>query len=107
MLTVFGVKNAKDFKEASKLKNFFVVGSYHTTDFEPEDVMSMYKEQKKGNAIALGTLILAGLAALGMFFGSVRVLEKKPEMVKEVPQKFIQAKDSIADTLKNVGNIKF
>lgn len=99
MLTVFGVKNAKDFDEAKKLRNFFVVGNYHTTDFEPEDVMEAHKDEKRSNAIAFGTLIFAGVCFLGAILGNA-LLVKKPVVNKEVPEKVIQMKDSIADSLK-------
>ena len=46
MLTVFGLKNVKDFDNNLKGKDFFVVGNYHTTDFDPQDVLTAHKNEK-------------------------------------------------------------
>ena len=97
-LTVFGVKNVKDFDDASKMKNFFVVGNYHTTDFKPEDILRAYKEDKTSFGCALGALILIGLGCVGAFWLLGTNLEKH-RLKKEIPQKVIQMKDSIVDSL--------
>ncbi|MBR2431254.1 hypothetical protein IKB17_07330 [bacterium] len=105
-LTVFGVKNVKDFDDASKMKNFFVVGNYHTTDFKPEDVMEAYKSEKIANAIGyVFSVVLAGIILLfGTLFG--KTLLSNQEINKEIPQKVIHIKDSIADSMKIAKFIK-
>ena len=97
-LTVFGVKNVKDFDDASKMKNFFVVGNYHTTDFKPEDILRAYKEDKTSFGCAIGAMILIGLGCVGAFWLHGTNLEKH-RLKKEIPQKVIQMKVSIVDSL--------
>ena len=99
MLTVFGLKNVKDFDYELKGKDFFLVGNYHTIDFEPEHVLNAYKEDRQFNGCAIGTLVLLGLGCIGAFLYHVSSL-KNNRINKEIPAKVIQMKDSIADTLK-------
>lgn len=100
MLTVFGLKNVKDFDYKLKGKDFFVVGNYHTTDFDPQDVLTAYKNEKI--AKTLGYVFPAALLAAICIFGGLfcKSLIKNQEINKELPQKIYQMKDSIVDTLK-------
>ena len=104
MLTVFGVKKAKNYEDAEKMKNFFVVGDYYTTDFEPEDVIEAYKQDKGANLVSIGALLLVCLGIIGGAIYTSR--EKDSKIFKEIPQKVIELKDSIADTLKITNLIK-
>ena len=97
-LTVFGVKKVKNFDDASKMKDFFVVGNYHTTDFKPEDVLKAYREDKMTFGCALGTIALLGLCCIGAFWLH-RTNVKNHRLNKEIPQKVIQIKDGIVDSL--------
>lgn len=99
MLTVFGLKNVKDFDNKLEGKDFFLVGNYHTRDFEPEHVLNAHKEDKQFNGCAIGTLVLLGLGCIGAFLYHVSSL-KNYRVNKEIPAKVIQMKDSIADSLK-------
>lgn len=100
MLTVFGLKNVKDFDNQLKGKDFFVVGNYHTTDFDPQDVLTAHKNEKI--AKTLGFAFPAGLLGVICILGGLfcNSLIKQPEIKKELPQKIYQMKDSIVDTLK-------
>ena len=105
MLTVFGVKNVKNFDDAEKMKNFFVVGNYHTKDFEPEDIMTAYKRDKNTNRFSIGAITILCLGLIGGLIDAFS--EKKIENFKEPPHKVIQMKDSLAtDTLKMTKLIK-
>ena len=104
MLTVYGVKKAKNFDDAEKMKDFFFVGDYYTTDFEPEDIMLAYKQERGANLVSA---VFLALVCLGIIGGTIAsALEKKQEIIKEIPKKVIQMKDSIADTLKITNLIK-
>ena len=100
MLTVFGVKNVKDFDDISKMKDFFVVGNYHTTDFDPQDVLTAHKNEKIAKTI--GYVFSATLLAVICIFGGLfcKSLIKNHEVNKELPQKIYQMQGSIVDTLK-------
>ena len=100
MLTVFGVKNVKNFDDASKMKDFFVVGNYHTTDFKPEDVIEAYKSEKISNAV--GRVFPAVLVGIIFLLGTLfcKTFLRNSEINKEIPQKVIQMKDSVADSIK-------
>lgn len=99
MLTVFGLKNVKDFDNELKGKDFFVVGNYHTTDFDPQDVLTAHKDEKIAKTIGyvFPAALLAACIFSGLFYKS---LIKNHEVNKELPQKIYQMKDSIVDTLK-------
>ena len=104
MLTVYGVKKAKNFDDAEKMKDFFFVGDYYTTDFEPEDIIDAYKSDRGIKIFSIGILALVCLGLIGGIIVSAR--EKSAEIFKEMPEKTIQIKDSIADTLKITNLIK-
>ena len=80
------------------MKIFFVVGNYHTTDFKPEDILKAYKEDKTSFGCALGAMILIGLGCVGAFWLHKTSLENY-RLKKEIPQKVIQMKDCIVDSL--------
>ena len=67
MLTVFGVKNVKDFDALEKMKDFFIVGNYHTMDFEPTDVMDAYKAEKRAKALSIGVFCVLDYLQLVCF----------------------------------------
>ena len=100
MLTVFGLINVKDFDNELKGKDFFVVGNYHTTDFDPQDVLTADKNEKIAKTIGyvFPAALLAAICILGGLF--CKSLIKNHEVNKEPSQKIYQMKDSIVDTLK-------
>ena len=96
VVKVYGVK---------KQSNLFFVGEYRTFNFNTNNIEIAKKEQIKENIYK--TLKVAGIALMAITVAlSGKYLQKKT-VEKEIPQKIIQVKDSVADSLNttNFGKI--